>query len=265
MTTAQIHLQTKEPGKYRYEFTHLSDAVYDDAKNLGDPFVVEQTVRALPTAKFVESAEPYVYCADTSFDDPKTNGIPILITATSPVTLVLEMRHELRQTETIKLSDITDKQYFFIPPKHALTHGVHVLVIAEIIDSQGCVSQPSQNNRATFNVADEASIFPLEPQQHHCVGDRISYALQGTSPWQIEYEFDGKRNVAKTANPTFSRIAEKKGNLTIVSVTDRASSCKSFVPSGKMEKLIHEVPSVKISEGTNVIENIREGRPSPVD
>jgi len=260
MSNAQIRLPTDEPGTYRYEFTHLSDAIYDDAKNLGKPLIIEHTVRPLPTAKFVEAAESYLYCADTSFDDPKKNGIPISITGATPVTIKLEMRHELqREVETIELPDITDKQYFFVPPKHTLTHGLHVLTILKITDSNRCTSQPISHNRATFTVADEASIFPLEQQLHHCVGDRISYALQGTSPWQIEYEFDGKRNVAKTSNPTFSRIAEKRGNLTIISVADRASSCKTFIASGKMEKLIHEVPSVRIEKGTNVIENIREG------
>jgi nucleoporin POM152 len=259
MSTAQIRLRN-EPGKYRYEFTHLSDAVYDDAKNLGNPLVVEQHVRALPTAVFLEPAEPYLYCADTQFDNPKKNGIPIVLTGSSPVTILLEMRHELdRQIETVELKDITEKQYFFVPPQHTLTHGLHVLRILQITDVHGCTSNPLEHNRATFTVADEASIFPLEPQQHHCVGDRISYSLQGTSPWQIEYEFNGKRNLAKTSNPTFSRIAEKRGNLTIISVADKASSCKSLITPGKMEKLIHEIPSVKISEGTNVIENIREG------
>jgi nucleoporin POM152 len=262
MSTAQIRLDTKEPGKYRYEFTHLSDAVYDDAKNLGNPLIVEQHVRPLPTAHFVESAEPYLYCADTSFDTPKS-GIPIAITGGFPVTIIIEIRNELQhKIETIEIPNISEKIHYFIPPKYSLTQGIHSLSILQVTDSQGCISQPSVHNRATFTVADEASIAPLESQQHHCIGDRISYSLQGTSPWEIEYEFNGKRNLAKTSNPTFSRIAEKKGNLTIISVADRASSCKAFIPAGEMQKLIHEVPSVKISEGTNVIENIREGNPT---
>ena len=261
MTTAQIRLRTNEPGKYRYEFTHLSDAVYDDSKNLGGPFVVEQEVRPLPSAKFVDSGEPHVYCADTSFDDPKKNGIPINVSGSLPVTIQLELRNEVQhEVEVLELKDISEKQYFFVPPPRSLTHGPHILTILEVKDSKGCISQPSQNNKATFIVADEASISPIEPQQHHCVGDRISYALQGTSPWQIEYEFNGKRNIAKVSNPTFSRIAEKTGNLTIISVADRASTCKTFIAPGNMEKHVHEVPSVLINKGRNVIENIREGK-----
>ena len=260
MTTAQIRLRTNEPGKYRYEFTHLSDAVYDDPKNLGSPFVIEQEVQPLPTAKFVDSGEPYLYCADTSFDNPKKNGIPILISGSLPVTIQLELRNDLqRDVEFIELKDISEERYFFVPPPHSLTHGLHILTIVEVKDSKECISQPSENNRARFIVADEASISPLEPQEHHCVGDRISYALQGTSPWQIEYEFDGKRNLAKTSSPTFSRIAEKRGNLTIISVADRASTCKTFISPGKMEKHIHDVPSVRINGGTHIVENIREG------
>jgi nucleoporin POM152 len=259
MATAQIRLRTSEPGRYRYEFTHLSDAIYDDPKNLGGPYVVEQIVRSLPTAKFADTSEPYLYCADTTFEDPKTNGIPILVSGTLPVTVNLELRNELsRELEHITL-DISEKPYFFVPPPHSLTHGRHVLTILDVHDSAGCVSQPSEHNRATFTVADEASISPLESLHDHCIGDRISFALQGTSPWQIEYEFDGKRNLAKTTAPTFSRIAERKGNLTIISIADRASNCKTLISPGRMEKIIHEVPSVKISEGGNVIENIREG------
>lgn len=259
MATAQIRLRTSEPGKYRYEFTHLSDAVYDDPKNLGHPFIVEQIVRPLPTAKFLETSEPYLYCADTTFEDPKKNGIPILVSGTLPVKLELELRNELsREVEHMTL-DITDDRHFFVPPPHSLTHGRHILTIIEVRDSAGCISQPTDHNRATFTVADEASISPLEPQHDHCIGDRISFALQGTSPWQIEYEFDGKRNLAKTTAPTFSRIAERKGNLTIISIADRASNCKTLVPHGTMEKIIHEVPSVKISEGSHMVENIREG------
>lgn len=262
MSNAQIRLRTDEPGKYRYEFTHLADAIYDDPGNLEHPHLVEQEVRPLPTARFANPAEPYLYCSDTSFDNPKSNGIPIIVTGTVPVSILLEIRNELqRDIETIQLSDITDDQYFFVPPKHILTRGPHVLKILEVSDSMGCLSQPTKDNRATFTVADEASIVPLESQQHHCVGDRISYSLQGTSPWQIEYEFNGKRNLAKTTSPTFSRIAERKGNLTIISVADRASTCKTFIEFGTMEKYIHEVPSVRISGGTNVIENIREGMP----
>ena len=261
MTNAQIRMRTNEPGKYRYEFDHLSDAIYDDPRNLNNPYIVEQEVRPLPTAKFAASSEPYLYCSDTSFESPKMNGIPVLVTGTMPVSILLEIRNEPhRDIETIRLSNITENHYFFVPPKHTLTHGHHVVRIIEVSDSMGCISQPAQDNRAIFTVAEEASIAPLEPQQHHCVGDRISYSLQGTSPWQIEYEFNGERKLATIPNPTFSRIAERKGNFTIVSVADRGSTCKTFIEAGKMEKYIHEIPSVVISGDTNDVENIREGK-----
>ena len=235
-TNAQIRLHTNEPGKYRYELTHLSDAIHDDPKNLAGSFILEQHVRPLPTAKFVETGEPHVYCADTSFDNPKKNGIPLLVSGTFPITVTLELRHELQHSVERLQLDVTEKQYFFVPAQHTLTHGLHTLTILQIADSKGCVSQPTDNNRATYTVADEASISPLEQQQHHCVGDRISYILQGTSPWQIEHEFNGERKIAKTSNPTFSRIAGKKGNLTIVSVADSARWIHRFW--GRIERWI---------------------------
>jgi nucleoporin POM152 len=259
MNTAQMHLETTEAGKYRYKITRLSDAAYDDVKNLPNPIIFDQYVLALPTATWAESSEPFLYCGDTSFEDPRKNGIPMILTGTPPFDLQVQMYHELQRVyETISLNNIRENRYYFVPPRHTLSRGVHTLEVTFIKDANGCETKPAQSIKTSFTVADEASISPVEPQQHHCIGDRISYSLQGTSPWEIEYEFEGKRMLAKTTNPTFSRVAERMGTLSIISVADRASSCKASIEPGKMVKEIHEVPSVRI-EGNNIIENIREG------
>lgn len=52
-------------------------------------------------------------------------------------------------------------------------------------------------------------------------------------------------------------IADKPGNLTIVSVGDQRNKCRSF-PKG-MTKVIHPVPSSLVSGGREVIESIQEG------
>lgn len=52
-------------------------------------------------------------------------------------------------------------------------------------------------------------------------------------------------------------IADKPGNLTIISVGDQRNKCRSF-PKG-LTKIIHPIPTSLISGGKEIIESIREG------
>lgn len=52
-------------------------------------------------------------------------------------------------------------------------------------------------------------------------------------------------------------IADKPGNLTIISVGDQRNKCRSFPKD--MTKIVHEIPSSLVSGGKEIIENIREG------
>ena len=61
---------------------------------------------------------------------------------------------------------------------------------------------------------------------------------------------------AKHTNTNFRRIAEKPGVFTITAISDKASECKART---EITKIIHEMPSVKISKGRQVEVDIHEG------
>jgi nucleoporin POM152 len=61
---------------------------------------------------------------------------------------------------------------------------------------------------------------------------------------------------AKSPNTNFRRIAEKPGEFTITAISDKASECKASV---HVTKMIHEMPSVKISKGRQTQVDIHEG------
>jgi nucleoporin POM152 len=105
-------------------------------------------------------------------------------------------------------------------------------------------------------VYDVPTIYPLDSRADYCVGDRISYTLSGTAPFEIFYTFEGVQRKAKSPGTTFKRIAEKPGNFTILGVSDKASDCKART---NITKVIHEMPSVKISKGRQVEVDIHEG------
>jgi nucleoporin POM152 len=87
------------------------------------------------------------------------------------------------------------------------------------------------------------------------VGERIAYTLSGTPPFDIAYDFNGRWN-AKSQTTNFRRIAEKPGDFTITSISDKASECRAAV---NIPKTIHPLPSVQISRGKQSRVDIHEG------
>ena len=74
----------------------------------------------------------------------------------------------------------------------------------------------------------------------------------------IAYLFNGRNEKIKAQTSRLTLLADKPGNLTIVSVGDQRNKCRSF-PKG-MTKVIHEIPSSLVSGGKEIIENIQEGK-----
>jgi nucleoporin POM152 len=108
----------------------------------------------------------------------------------------------------------------------------------------------------TVAVADMPTILPTEPRVDYCVGERIAYTLAGLPPFAVEYEWNGETMVAANQPASFVRVAERPGNFTITGLQDSASDCKVSVD---LQRTIHEVPSVRISEGTSVVKGIPQG------
>jgi nucleoporin POM152 len=96
-------------------------------------------------------------------------------------------------------------------------------------------------------------VTPYRPNHH--------YSLQGTAPWTVTYAFNGKTSTANVNTRHFSRVAEKAGTLEVRSVAHQHNSCKrDLSPTDEgMRKVIHPLPSVKVRDGANFIEDLREG------
>jgi nucleoporin POM152 len=135
--------------------------------------------------------------------------------------------------------------------------GIHQVSIRKVRDSRGC-QQKTEYNAPTIQVQvfDVPTINPSESRTDYCVGERISYTLSGQAPFEISYTFEGVSRKAKSQGTTFRRIAEKAGNFTITGVSDKASECKART---SITKSIHQMPSVRISQGKQMEVDIHEG------
>ncbi|KAF3199229.1 hypothetical protein TWF679_001558 [Orbilia oligospora] len=107
----------------------------------------------------------------------------------------------------------------------------------------------------SVSVAEPPSITSLDSKPYYCVGDRINYSLAGSPPFTLEYTFSGKKEKISTSS-IFQRIAERPGTLTFDKIKDSASDCQVDV---NITKVVHGIPSVRVSEGSQVTEGIHEG------
>ncbi|KAJ8099904.1 hypothetical protein POJ06DRAFT_254849 [Lipomyces tetrasporus] len=259
---ANIRMETEKHGAYKYSFKGISDSVYNSAKIPNDAFTpveVQQLVHPRPDAAFANPGTVYKSCLKAGAEDSSIEPIQLKLVGLAPFTLTLHVKHEnTGQSDTVTISNIKDNHYFLRSIYSSLGLGRHAITIGKVTDGRGCVREHFRlSQQVIVSVSDVPTISPSTPRVNYCVGDRISFVLTGVPPFEIEYEFNGKRQRAKTNSP-FSRLASTPGNFTITSVKDSASSCKVAV-HGDLTKLIHDVPTVKVSEGTSIIQDIHEG------
>lgn len=255
LDVASISMTTTNAGLYLYKFTELGDSHYDQSKRKGGPLIVQQRVHPRPTAHFDSPGKTYSYC---SRDATGEEVIPITFTGVPPFHLELEIKHHsAAPPETISFPNINSLKHNLKVPHRNLQLGHSSLSIRKIRDSRGCQRKPGAgSSRVQISVHDPPSITPLESYTDYCVGERLSFALAGASPFTVFYTFEGVARRANSQGATFRRLAEKPGVFTITGVEDSASECKSTV---SITKRVHGMPTVRLSQGREAVVDIRAG------
>ena len=254
---ASVRMETSQAGSYEYKFIELGDRLYDHDRRRFTPLVLQQKVNSRPSAQFLNAGRTYSYCKEEEAGD---EVVPITLTGAPPFYLEIGIKHHATtKPEIINIPHVESHHYNLHIPHRVLALGTHVVTVRKVRDSRGCQRKTEYDGSTiNVNVADIPIISPLEITTDYCVGDRISYTLSGTPPFNVFYTFGGvdRKAVAPTTN--FRRIAEKPGNFTITGVSDKASTdaCKAKF---NITKLIHELPSVRISKGRTAEVDIHEG------
>jgi nucleoporin POM152 len=254
--TVALAMDSSKAGKYVYKITRLSDSLYDhDA--MRDQFpTISQTVYSLPSARFESPGHIYAFCKEDSNGDEL---IPIILEGEPPFSIDISIKHHSSsKPEIVNVYPIESRRHKLPIPRRHLELGQHVVSIHRVKDSRRCqrvIERDASSVRVA--VSDVPTIIPLESQTDYCVGERISFSLSGRAPFEIFYAFEGTQRRAVSQTTSFRRIAEKPGEFTITAVSDGASGkCKAHK---NITKIIHEMPSVKISKGRESIVDIHEG------
>ncbi|EPS26568.1 hypothetical protein PDE_01505 [Penicillium oxalicum 114-2] len=255
LNSASMEMDTSEPGQYTYKFSEVGDNLYDyDPRSSG--LVVTQKVNSLPSAKFDSPGHIYGFCKE---DATGEETVPITLEGVPPFSLEIVIKHHSNaKPEIVTIPNINSNHHKLALPRRHLDLGQHVVSIHKVRDSRGC-QRTTEFDASSVRVAvsDVPTIIPLESKVDYCVGERLSFSLSGHAPFEVFYTFNGVQRKASSPNTNFRRIAERPGQFTITAVGDSASGkCKAHKD---ITKVIHEMPSVRISQGQVSVVDIHEG------
>lgn len=260
--SAVVAMDTSKAGEYTYTFKELSDDSYAHSKKHFRPLTVSQKVHPLPSARFATPGKTYGYCKGSSPDSSLSadaGSIPITLEGAPPFSLEIGLSHHGGgRPEIVRLKDIPSHSLSWTLPQRALDLGTHSVSIRAVKDSRGCARSIDQDpSSVRVRVSDPPTIIPLESQTDYCVGERVSFSLSGQPPFNIFYTFQNRERRATSSSTTFRRIADGPGEFTITGVSDSASGkCRA---DKDIRKVIHAMPSVKISRGRESRVEIHEG------
>ncbi|KAJ3044710.1 hypothetical protein HDV00_001114 [Rhizophlyctis rosea] len=260
---AKIKLITDRPGLHTYTFKSLSDDNYREVLfPTGRIPPVQQRVYAHPDAVFLDEAERTIQCIHNASD----TSIRIKLTGQAPFNLQLYTKHDSHPAEltnlVIQASELSKDGVYTYRPTAATETGRHQYYLQHVRDTTGCDAildgylNPKPTTKIAIQVADVARILPLGPDAV-CVGDMLTYSLQGTPPFKVQYRWNGEEGEVEVADPMLSLFAGEAGEAEIVNVCNGLGCCHK--PEREVRSLVRELPKAFVDEGTDYIDEIREG------
>jgi len=259
--SASLRADTYKAGTYEYIFSKLGDARYDHSQKHFVPLTLSQTVHPRPGARFDKPGKTYSYCSKESEGE---EVIPITLEGVPPFYLEVEIKHQGTPKPEISVHKGIPTNKYDLKIEHRKLHLGHSSIsIRKVRDSRGCTLKPAPGGpRVQISVHDAPTANALEDRRDFCVGERLSFALGGQMPFTVYYTFEGQERKASNPGTTFRRLAELPGTFTINGLRDSASECLAPLA---LTKIIHPIPSVRLSGGQISEIDIHEGGNSDLD
>ncbi|EJS44237.1 pom152p [Saccharomyces arboricola H-6] len=268
----------KLPNQVSGEYVATIKAIYDG--NYGETdthfeehqseVVVKQTVHPIPDVVFSDGGKTLRACAanvdQISFLEPIDLKF---LQGESPFSITFSVYHEsTSRTDQYTIDNIDLESFSFEKLYEGMKLGNHAISIDSVIDANGCVNNvvSGPRNQILVSITDAPKIHILDSSTEYCVGDYVAYQLNGVAPFMIKYEFNGVPLKSKERSSQFVRLASEPGIISINSLQDSSSQCiVDFTKPGLKNEFndltlnIHPIPSVTVSQGNYITEDIREG------
>ncbi|KDN46128.1 hypothetical protein K437DRAFT_223794 [Tilletiaria anomala UBC 951] len=264
--SAYVPLHTDEPGWHRYSLIGVGDALYSN--QAGKYGTLEQMVFDNPSATFTSTSASTFCLHDTLTSSDKPPSLQLR--GRPPFTVKVDVQSPSATIQSFLIDGIPQASATLDLARFGFEFnqtGRWSAAIRSVLDGNGCWTDYDTHSgegdgRITFDVLETAGIASVGVRDDFCVGEAIEFTLQGSPPWTVVYGFNGRNSSAKVRESLFSRIAEKPGVLEIKSVAHGGTRCRLEIPNpGAMGlvKSLHDLPSVRVDEGKNFVQDIVEG------
>ncbi|TID18604.1 hypothetical protein CANINC_003854 [Pichia inconspicua] len=283
-------LHTQGEGVYRYVIRNVYDSVYtrDVLNSLKysssytfTPLTFTHKVSALPSAKFTNVDRKIQTCVSALNELNEIEPMKVSIEGSLPATLKVDIYREIDGSlETLVFENLQSSIIDLLTIKDHIGKGTNIITVNQVIDATGCVSNniSLSSESITIFVNDVPKIRQLiddsnQPVDlnfdlhHYCVGDQISYILNGVPPFSLKYEFNGVEQEVEIHSNYFRRRAPLPGELNIISLSDSsAKECIAYFGKGRndLKAIVYDLPSVEIIQGENIEEDIHEGEQAEI-
>jgi len=146
-----------------------------------------------------------------------------------------------------------------VPSHHFDTIGPTLITIESLKDSSSCPEAvPDTEQRMLWvDVAETAAIVPFDHRHDYCVGQPISFQLEGTPPWSIEYIFNKRTTHVTSSTSKFTRVPTAAGIFQVLSIAHQRNMCQTTLNG--LNVTVHDIPSAKVSHGYRRDDTIKEG------
>lgn len=256
-----IKLLTDQFGVFEHSFTGIFDSHYTKQKQRTrhETITIRYEVLSNPQSEFAKSNNFLQICESNL----KQNKL-VLPVSFPRGDAPFKLSFKLDDQKEFTVSDITGDTVDIDSYVPHLDVGEHIIQMTRLVDSNGCSSSKfSPDNVYVIHITETPDVTKVGPKTDYCVGDHVFYNLTGVGPFTVFYRFRDVLQKAEVLH-TFRRLAAKAGTLEIEAITDSSSgSCLvNFTETPKFEALklrVHDLPSVEINQGDNIVENIHEG------
>lgn len=271
---ASLKLPNQIPGEYITTIKAIFDGNYGESdihfREHQSELIIKQTVYPIPDVAFADGGKTLRACAanvdQISFLEPINLKF---LQGESPFSITFSVYHEsTSRTDQYTIDNIDSENFSFEKLYEGMKLGNHAITIDSVVDANGCVNSliSGPRNQILVSITDAPKIHILDPSTEYCVGDYVAYQLNGVAPFMIKYEFNGIPLKSKERSSQFVRLASEPGIISITSLQDSSSQCIVDFTNPKLKSEfddlslnIHPIPSVTVSQGNYVTEDIREG------
>ena len=261
-----IILDTSLTGNHSYTFDGIADVNYKKFQVPQGTWIYSQYVHSFPSASFLHAKEKIFHCLSK-----EETVLPIRLTGSSPFKLhIMKTFNNVKEdsynltvdavNSTLKSSEIIYNLSIYDMPDT----GLYTYTILSVVDSSGCASELKETNsnneaiitNAAVRVVDQAKILPNETPWF-CVGDIISYSLQGTPPFTIEYRWNNnQRELLIVNDPIVTFFAAEPGIIVIQKICNSMKCCQDVK---NVTNVVYGLPTAIVDGGKDVIDDIRQG------